>query len=121
MSGLTGSTKIFTSNKEDVAQCKRYLEENPTMTMVQLAEVLGTSTEQLDITQELANIAVKDIFEHLQVLKGSSKLRFSKSIFRTIKTTRRVYQSWFQPFYRRFKECPKIDRLLYIRVFHKPV
>ena len=46
------------------------------MTMVQLAEVLGTSTEQLDITQELANIAVKDIFEHLQVLKGSSKLRF---------------------------------------------
>ena len=54
-------------SEEDVAQCKRYLEEHPTMTMVQLAEVLGTSTEQLDITQELANIAVKDIFEHLQV------------------------------------------------------
>ena len=45
----------------EFAQCRKFLEQHPAMTVAELAVVSGTSTEQFG---ELAGIRVKDLFQH---------------------------------------------------------
>ena len=52
----------------EFSQCKKFLEENPTMTVAELARISGTAAEQLEMTAEFANIKVKDIFQTLEVI-----------------------------------------------------
>jgi len=54
------------SNNE-LSQCKKFLEQNPTMTIAELARISGTAPEQLEMNAEFANVKVKDIFQTLEV------------------------------------------------------
>jgi len=77
-------------SNQDYNLCKRFLEQNPQMTVEQLARY--SSTELEFNTEDFSQITVKDIFHVLEVTYLPNKLKFTH--FFRVKTTHHHLASW---------------------------